>query len=72
MEKAKENLRERLNFLQKSIVERSAEKDSLYKEGMRSIGGERVSYFKAASKCTIEIASMRKEVNTIFKQLKKK
>ncbi|MFA5048388.1 MAG: hypothetical protein WC516_05205 [Patescibacteria group bacterium] len=68
----KENLRSRLQFLQKSIVEQSFTKDSLYKEGMRSSGNERISFFKAASKHANEIASMRKEINVIFKQLKKK
>lgn len=68
----KKDLKTRLQFLQKSIEEKSTEKDNLYKEGMKLDSYNRTIYFKAASKCTVEIAYMRKEINGIFKQLKKK
>ena len=67
-----EGLRSRLKLLQKSIVEYSYAKDKLHKDGMRSFGQERISFFQEASKYANEIASLRKEINNIFKQLKKK
>lgn len=68
----KKDLKARLQFLQKSIAERSTEKDNLYKEGMKLDSYNKAVCFRAASKCATEIATMRKEVNGIFKQLKKK
>lgn len=67
----KNMLKNRLYQLQKSVVEHSLTKDTLYKEAMKFSGVERVALFQAASQHTNKIAFLRKEINSIYKQLKK-